>query len=216
MNIKSDIKRLELIYDQSKSTTTDFLLQEDISNFDWEKFWNYYIICEQNYYPLYESFESISRTENNDTYKVIATNGAEFLVYVNYLKPSDLDNRIINAYVSDLKDRNTIKELQHTLEKTKLPVLNVNFKDSEDNVKITGKLGNYSFSVMDGIKDSVGNSLYNRNEISPDVIYFIVKEKKKVEFFRKVFKNMFGKLDGLYVDDSNNGNFIVYFFNTNL
>ncbi|NBP16933.1 hypothetical protein EBU95_21555 [bacterium] len=211
-----DTKQLELLYEQTKSSITDFLLIENVDNFNWDKFWNYYIFCEQNFYPLYESCDLVSSTTAGDQFKVVATTGAEFEVYINYLNKSQVDNKLINAYVSDLANAKEIKRLQNTVSKTTGPILNINFRDLEHNVHITNKLGHYSFSVMSGIKDAIAKSLHSRSITAPDVIFFLVKEQRKIEFFKRVFKNLFTKLDAQYTLDTGSGYFEVYFYNSNL
>ena len=194
---------LETLYEHSQTQYTDYLLKERVDGFDWSNFWKFYIFCEQNYSCLYESFELKNKTETTDQYKVVATNGSEFEVYVNFIKPYQLDNKILNALYSDPKNKPIIRKLKNCLAQTKSPVLNVNFRDSDKNIHLTGKLGNYSFSVISGIKKSIIDSIHARNDVVPDIIYFLANknEQKKIDFFVNGFSNMFG-LHNTYVDSS--------------
>ena len=214
-SFKRDLKELELIYEKSKSYSTDFLIKECTDNFNWDNFWQNYMFCEQNYYPLYESFEKIRETNSSDEYKVVASNGMEFEVMINYHPKTVLDNYLMNAFVSNPNDRNKLKQIKDTVEKTQNPILNVNFRDDANNFHTTNKLGNYSFSVISGVKKSIADSLYNRGNIAPDILYFLVKkgEDKKVEFFQNVFKGLFGKLNDKYIDFNYSPQYnALYFF----
>lgn len=195
--------RLEALYEHSQTQYTDYLLKECVDRFDWSNFWKFYVFCEQNYSCLYEAFELKNKTKTTDEYNVIATNGMEFEVYVNYMNSYQLDDKVLNALYSDPNNKTTIHKLQKCLSDTKAPVLNVNFRDSDKNTHVTGKLGNYSFSVISGIKKAIIDSIHARNNIVPDVIFFIANknEQKKIQFFVNGFHNMFG-LNTTYIDSS--------------
>ena len=153
-----DIKNLEVLYEKMESNTTDFLQIENgkiLENFNWNKFWDGYIFCYQNFYPLYEKFEITEVTDTTDKYKVTATNGEEYELYVNFLPANELDNLIINSYMSNPKNKEEIKQLQNAISNTSNPILNINFRDSNKSISLTGKMGNYSYSVIGGIKKAI-------------------------------------------------------------
>ena len=41
---------LELVYESIKAPNYDYLLIENVDNFDWERFWEVFIICKQSLY----------------------------------------------------------------------------------------------------------------------------------------------------------------------
>ena len=131
---------------------------------------------EQNFSPLLEKFELIESTPRNDKYLITATNGMEFELYVNFLKPSDVDERILNALVFDKHHKKELEKIQEILLLTQNPIVNINFRDSEKNVSITGKVGNYSHSVIGGIKKGVLHSISNRGGTLPDIVFFFIKK----------------------------------------
>jgi len=209
-----DIKKLELLYEETCSKNTDFLLLENIDNFDYNYFWKLFIINDQNYYPLYEKFELIKTEGNSDIYEIETTNALKFSLYVNYLNKSDLDNKLISMYASNINDKKIIKEIMDIVKNTKLPILNVNFKDEHNNIKLTGNVGNYTFSVINGIKNAISQSLYNRGDFLPDVLMFYIlkSETRKLQFLEMFFGKMFNKFKNKYVDASNNEYNIIYFY----
>jgi len=209
-----DIKKLELLYEETCSKNTDFLLLENIDNFDYNYFWKLFIINDQNYYPLYEKFELIKTEGNSDIYEIETTNALKFSLYVNYLNKSDLDNKLISMYASNINDKKIIKEIMDIVKNTKLPILNVNFKDEPNNIKLTGNVGNYTFSVINGIKNAISQSLYNRGDFLPDVLMFYIlkSETRKLQFLEMFFGKMFNKFKNKYVDASNNEYNIIYFY----
>jgi hypothetical protein len=181
---------------------SDFLLLEDTNNFDWNSFWDSYFFFEQNFSPLFEKFELIDTNPRNDKYLITSTNQMEFELYVNFLKPSDVDDRVLNALMFDKDHKKELENIQEILLKTKNPIMNINFRDSDKRVSITGKAGNYSHSVISGIKKGVLNSLSNRGGNLPDIVFFFMKkdEPKKLEFFKNVFGAIFPNLRNIYID----------------
>lgn len=193
----------------------DFLLLENAENFNWNDFWDSYFFFEQNFHPLFEKFELIQSTQKNDKYLITATNGMEFELYVNFLNPSDMDDRILNALVFDKQNKKELEKIQEILLKTENPILNINFRDSEKNTNITNKVGNYSHSVIGGIKKAVLHSLSNRGGNLPDIVFFYIKkeEDRKLEFFKNVFSSIFPNLHKIYVDIFHQNYNLIYAYN---
>ena len=196
-----DDKTLEFLYEESVSKKTDYLVMENVEDFDWDYFWNRYIFCEQVFYTLFESFEKVKSSEKSDVYEIVTTNGLKFLGYINYLTVSDIDNRFINTIVGNMGDREILKALQDKIKETTQPILNVNFEDGNQETKLTGKVGNYTFSVLSGIRQSVIDSLYNRSA-SPDIMIVNINknEPKRLEIYQKFFKRCFPKFKNYYID----------------
>lgn len=214
-----DTKELEILYEKSKAILTDFLLVKSTENFDWSKFWDHYILCEQNCYPLYESFEHIKTTNISDEYKVVATNGMEYEVSINYHPRYVLDNYLLSALLSKTCNKERVEQIKNVIDKTSAPIMNVNFRDAENNIHTTNKQGNYAFSVISGVKQAITHSLHSRGGIVPDVLYFLVKhgEDKKIELFKRAYRGLFGKLTEEYVDKEYSNHYsALYFFNNNI
>ena len=197
---KKDLDVLNFLYEESCQNKTDYLVLENVENFDWEYFWNRYIFCEQVCFNLYESFERIKTSERSDVYKITTTTGLVFTGYVNYLTKEDIDNRLVNTIIGNLDDREEIKKIQDVL-KTGKSILNVNFQDSEGNTKLTGNVGNYTFSVLSGIRNSIVDSIYNRNaDISMMIVNIAKNEPRRLEIYQRFFKKCFPKFKNLYID----------------
>jgi hypothetical protein len=209
-----DDKTLEFLYEESVSKKTDYLVMENIEDFDWDYFWNRYIFCEQVFYTLFESFEKVKSSEKSDVYEIVTTNGLKFLGYINYLTISDIDNRFINTIVGNMSDREVLNALQEKIKETTQPILNVNFEDEENQTKITGKVGNYTFSVLSGIRQSIIDSLYNR-KAAPDIMIVNINknEPKRLEIYQKFFKRCFPKFKNFYIDKNFSADYdLVYIY----
>lgn len=193
---------------------TDFLILENSKDFDWNAFWDSYYFFEQNFSPLFEKFEIVESNDRTDKYKITATNGMEFELYINFLKPSDVDDRIMNALVFDRENKKELEKIQEILLKTQKPIMNINFRDSEHNVFLTGKVGNYTHSVIGGIKKAVLSSILNRGNNLPELVFFFMKkdEPKKLEFFKNTFGVIFPNLRNIYIDIFHKEYNLIYVF----
>lgn len=193
---------------------TDFLILEDSKDFNWNIFWDSYYFFEQNFSPLFEKFELTETQDRSDKYKITATNGKEFELYINFLKPSDVDDRIMNALIFDRENKKELEKIQEILLKTQKPIMNINFRDSEHNVSLTGKVGNYTHSVIGGIKKAVLSSIVNRGNNLPELVFFFIKkdEPKKLEFFKNVFSVIFPNLHNIYIDIFHKEYNLIYAF----
>ena len=205
---------LEEIYDQTVASRTDFLLLEDVTNFDWDYFWKMYIITDQNIQQLEEEFLLVKDAKEYDQYAVTASGGPKFELWVNFISKENTSNRIQGSLASNLKDGKILAEIQKRVDETDYPVLNVNFKDSENNIHLTGKVGNYTTTIIRSVKKAIVSSLYRRSEGAPDVLFFLIlkSEGRKLEFFKKAYALMFAKLVHQYTDTSDPVYDLVYFW----
>lgn len=208
-------KILELIYESTKAPNYDYLLKEDVCNFNWERFWEVFYICKQTSYSLYESFEKINFNDHTDLYHVISTNGMEFKLSVSFYDKRHLHTEFLNTLYINFEDRDFLKSLQQVLGNTKTPIVNINFQDNEGEIKTTNKLGNYAYSVIQSIKDAIITSMHERTQTFPDILYFYIlkTEKRKLDFFVKIIETMFPDFKHYYVDSKSNKQFnLVYFY----
>ena len=213
--MKNGNKVLELIYESTKAPNFDFLLLENVINFDWERFWEVFYICKQSSYVLYETFEKINSNQHTNLYSVVSTNGIPFKLAVSLYNKQHIVNEILTIIYSNFEDKEFLKELQNVLDKTTLPVLNVNFYDNQGEIKTTNKLGNYAYSVIQSIKDAVIGTIREKTTQFPDILYFYIlkTEQKKLDFFIKMIENIFPDFKHYYVDKKSNSKFdLVYFY----
>ena len=187
---------------------------EDVSNFDWDYFWQSYFFSTQGVSSLFESYRQIAKNEDGDIFVVVSSNASTFEVYINYLTQETVSGVVLKTVVSNLSDKDELSRLQQAIRTTKLPILNVNFRDSDHNTTLTGKQGNHSFSVINGVKDSIVQSVYDRLGQLPDVLYFHINklEPRKLEFFKHVFAEVFPNFKNQYTDFSYPRYDLVYFF----
>jgi len=210
-----DIKKLGLLYEECQSNITDFLLLDNVDNFNFNYFWDIYILNDQNNYPLYESFELIRSNETEDIYQIETTNKKIFTLNINYLNKTTLDNKLMGLYFIRPKDKIIINTIQTIVKNTKYPILNINFKDDNNNFNLTGNVGNYTFSVINGIRHAIIQSLNNRLLTNlPEVLYFYIlkNEDRKLEFFKTVFRKIFTNYKYQYIDDSDSKYNLIYFY----
>jgi len=215
INDMKDIKKLGLLYEECQSNITDFLLLDNVDNFNFNYFWDIYILNDQNNYPLYESFELIRSNETEDIYQIETTNKKIFTLNINYLNKTTLDNKLMGLYFIRPKDKIIINTIQTIVKNTKYPILNINFKDDNNNFNLTGNVGNYTFSVINGIRHAIIQSLNNRLLTNlPEVLYFYIlkNEDRKLEFFKTVFRKIFTNYKYQYIDDSDSKYNLIYFY----
>jgi hypothetical protein len=212
--MENDKKQLEILYEETTANKTDYLLLESVENFDWDYFWSVYTYSKQNVFTIYEKFELVESSEKSDIYKIETSNGMVFDLSVNLLNNSEISDIFMKTLVGNLADRTVLNSLGDSIKNTRLPILNINFKDSDGGFQLTGKVGNYSFSVINGIKKSIIQTVHNRFGKYPDILFFYIdkKEDRKLEFFKNVFKNIFPNFKNQYIDTTNPKYNLVWFF----
>lgn len=206
---------LELVYESTKAPNYDYLLIENVDNFDWERFWSVFYICKQCLTPLYESFEKVDSNEYTDLYEVVATNGMSFKLSVSLYDKQHVYKDLLSTLFMNFEDRHFLTGLQKAVDETDHPIITINFKDSQDEIRTTNKLGNYAYSVVQSIKDAIVTSLYERNKRFPDVLYFFIlkSEQRKLDFFVKMIERIFPRFKNYYIDENSDNELnLVYFY----
>ena len=206
---------LELVYESTKAPNYDYLLIENVDNFDWERFWEVFIICKQSLYSLYESFEKIDSNEYSDLYEVIATNGKKFKLIVCFHGKPGFYQSLLRTLAANYEDRDYLVYLQNVAEQASKPIISVNFQDDQGSIQTTNKLGNYAFSVIQSIIDAVTTSLHERGQRLPDILYFYIlkSEQRKLNFFIKAIENVFPHFKNYYIDKNSDNKFnLAYFY----
>lgn len=210
-------KDLKLVFEHTIALRTDFLLLEDVDNFDWDFFWSSFYGGLQDSQLFCESVELSSQTEKTDIYKIVLSDGSEFELFINFLTKSDADGTIMSSVISNLDQQEILADLTMAVKNSEAPVLNINFRDSQGNVKLTGLVGNRSFSVIRGVQKGIIQSITKRTKKWPDVLFFYIskQEERKLEFFKRVFIHMFPTLNMEWVDTTNSVYNLAYFWKTN-
>jgi hypothetical protein len=210
----NSFKHLENLYEQVRINKNDFLLLENVQNFDWDHFWNCFIVEDQNNSFLFERLEKISTSETSDIWEIETSNGLIFSVSINFLEKVDVSDRILGTLISNLSYAEQLKSLQEAVKKTNQPILNVNFTDSENNYALTNKVKNYTFFVLKGVKTAITRSLHERTGTIPDVLffYFLKSEQKKFELFKRLFADCFSQLTNNFVDENSSAQYDLAYF----
>jgi hypothetical protein len=207
---------LEHIYESMKATDYDFLLLENVDNFNWNRFWEVFSVCQQALHPVYESFERIDQNETTDLYEVIATNGMKFKLSISFMSKTSVLPQILNSRFHNLDNQEFNQTLRAAYDRTNQPIMSVSFQDEQGEIRTTNKLGNYAFSVIQGIKDAIVLSLHDRGHELPDILFFhILKtEDRKLKFFINVFEEKFPNFCHCFVDCNSNKTFDVVYFHS--
>ena len=206
---------LELVYESTKAPNYDYLLIENVDNFNWDRFWSVFYTCKQCLTPLYESFEKKDSNEYTDLYEVVATNGMSFKLSVSLYDKQHVYKDLLSTLFMNFEDRHILADLRKAVDKTEHPIITINFKDSQDEIKTTNKLGNYAYSVIQSIKDAIVTSLHERNERFPDVLYFFIlkSEQRKLDFFVKMIERIFPRFKNYYIDENSDNELnLAYFY----
>jgi hypothetical protein len=211
--MNKEFKHLEDLYERVRNKA-DFLLLEDVENFDWDYFWDCFIVEDQNNCLLFERLEKKSTSETSDNWEIETNNGLIFNVSVNFLKKADVSDRLLSTLISNLSEKEHLKSLQEAIDKTNQPIINVNFTDSENNYSLTNKAKNYSFYVLKGVKIAIIRSLHERMGTVPDVLffYFLKKEHRKFELFKRLFADCFPQLINSYTDKNSSAKYDLAYF----
>jgi hypothetical protein len=207
-------KHLESLYEQVRINKNDFLLSENVQSFDWDHFWNCFIVEDQNNSLLFERLEKTSTSETSDNWEIETSSGLIFNVSINFLKKADVSDRILGTLISNLSHAEQLKSLQEAIKKTNQPILNVNFTDSENNYALTHKVKNYTFFVLKGVRTAITRSLHERTGTIPDVLffYFLKSEQKKFELFKRLFADCFSQLTNNFVDEKSSAKYDLAYF----
>ena len=207
---------LELVYESTKDPNYDYLLIENVDNFDWERFWEVFIICKQSLYPLYESFEKVDSNANTDLYDVIATNGTPFRLSITFHNKSHFYQLLLRTISSNFGHKDYLTQLQNVAEETSNPIMSISFEDGQGSIRTTNKLGNYAYSVIHSIENAIITSIHERSgQRLPDILYYYIlkSEQRKLNFFIKAIENVFPHFKNYYIDENSDNKFnLAYFY----
>jgi hypothetical protein len=199
-----DAKHLEILYEEVKFPNLDYLLLEDKSNFDWDEFFHQFNVRECMYQDLLcEAFELSKSDSDRDIYTITTTAGAKFRLSINFTNKESFDSRLMNMYLDYKGSTKIIDSLKNTINKTQQPIIHLVFEDEEHNLHKTGKGGNYTYSILSGVKRSIQDSFKRRNYVS-DVIFYQVRKNEidRKELYEKFFgRNFLLYLNNKFVND---------------
>jgi hypothetical protein len=209
-----DTKKIQLLYEETLAKQTDYFLLENVENFNWDGFWNRYYFCESMYCYLFEEYKKLEEEsdQNKDVYEITLSNNLKFKVFLNFLDKNKLQNQLMFTMMNYKNEQTS--NLYNTFKNTNKDILNISFEDGNREVTLTGNVGNYTYSVLSGIKQSILNSLTTRN-IKPDILVLYVKknESKRLKVYQKFFKNIFTFLDSKLIDEKyDNEHYLTYFW----
>jgi hypothetical protein len=89
----------------------------------------------------------------------------------------------------------------------------LSFVDAADNMKLTGKVGHYTFSVMKGIEQSVRDSFLNNQDkkVFMIMLYVHKTEEKRLQLYSKMITNKLITFKNEVIDKNTDAtNYIMY------
>ena len=208
-----DQKHLHLIYDSAVVSKTDYFLLEDVSNFDWLIFFERYAFYQQTFHYLLEDFQKVLSSNEQDVYEIQTKKDLKFNLYVNFLSKNNISNRILSSIVSNLQDE-SLKDVQKVAKLTKHPIVHVAFEDENKNTHLTNKVGLQTFSVLGDVERALKAS-FDERTFRPDlmIIYIKKNEERRLEVYKRFFKQIFANLSRVYVDETASKDYnLVYCF----
>jgi hypothetical protein len=213
--MNADQIEIQLLYEKMLYKHLDYLLIENVDNFDWNEFFRQYKMAYYNYNPkcIFEDYKRIESTDKADIYKIFFKEhlDLDFTLQINLLPKKYLEDKILTLTYS-VKSPVLIKDLKNTIEKTKENILYVAFQDKNQNKNITGEVGNYSWSVMKGVEHCILDHYTFRNSL-PDILIFRVykNENRRIELYKNFFKNVVAHgLTNTLIDDSDSQILEIY------
>ena len=222
-------KRLEEIYNEINIITFnnheyDILLDNHITNEKIEHFLqNYSKICfmeafsEGNVEEVFIN-KSISHG-TQDQFKFIINN-IEFYVNVFYYDSIFIADRVDYHILKNYNNVEHINHLRHirgVLNKYKdKKVCYFDFRERNIEMKLTGKVKEFSYTVLGSVSRAIRQSFRDRKRIlDVNTIYYLVskeaKEQKRLEIYKKLIGYELSNYNHTYVDAfSDDKNYIVY------
>jgi hypothetical protein len=192
--MKSDCSNITVLYESILYKNLDYLLLDNVDNFNWDIFFERYDFDKSN---IFESFINLGDTPINQTGSFkrkyeIDINNLKFYVHIAVHLLSDIRNSLSSNLIGLNKDSNSYKSLSEIVNMTKLHpdsyMCNIYFEDSNNNIKLTGSVGNYSLSVLRNVERCVKDLIHDKN-IQKDIqiLSFQVdkRETKRINLYRQ-------------------------------
>ena len=189
------------IYD-SYLQSYDYLLIEDVTNFNWDTFFERYFF--ESFY-IFEKVTLISDIPNNfgeDSadfkYKVELSNGQKFIVDIAMLLASNCIMQI-----RDDIQQNMSKGIDHTAkqleavkrcleDKKDQYVCICSFKDDKNRLNVTGAVGKYSASVLKSVERAIKETLYHSRYKSKTCMFAFISSKAESKR-HELYKQLIGR-----------------------
>ncbi len=190
---------------------------------DWKYIFSVYEKCHQ--LQILEKLEFSSETKKDrvteHNYKIETKSGKSFSVLISYYNP-DSSYEIANSSETLAKQKrnntlaNEFEILKNKLKKDDSKICIINFIDSYARNTLTNEVNYESFEVFASLKDSLMDSLLNKNMIEDlSAISFRISknEGKRRELYIKMFNRYLGKLfPVIFEDNITNEDYEILYF----
>lgn len=176
----------QAIYD-SYMHAYDYLLLEDVTNFNWDTFFERYFF--ESFY-IFEKVTLISDIPNNfgeDSadfkYEIELSNNKKFIVDISMLLASSCIRQIHNDIQQNMSNnfKHTAEQLaavKQCLESKKNQYVCVcSFKDDKGRLNVTGEVGKYSVSVLKSVESAIKETLYHSRYKSKTCMFAFISSK---------------------------------------
>jgi hypothetical protein len=190
---------------------------------DWEYIFSVYEKSSQ--LDILEKFEFSSETKNSrvteHNYNIETKSGKSFSVLISYYNP-DSSYEIANSSETSAKHKknntlaNEFEILKNKLRTDDSKICIINFIDSDARNTLTNEVNYESFEVFASLKDSLMDSLLNKNMIvNLSAISFRIakNEDKRRELYIKMFTRYLGKhFPVIFEDNITNADYNIIYF----
>jgi hypothetical protein len=193
--MKSDSVKIKVLYESILYKNLDYLLLDNVDDFNWELFFQRYNFDKSN---IFESFINLGDTPINQSgsfkrkYEIVINKNLKFYVHVAVHLLSDIQNSLSSNLIGLNKDSESYKSLSNLIDITKLHpdsyMCNVYFEDSNNNINLTGSVGNYSLSVLRNVERCVKDVIHDKNlQKNIQIISFQVdkNESKRINLYKQ-------------------------------
>lgn len=127
-----------------------------------------------------------------------------------------IDKKVLEAEIKNYPILSSLKNIQTIIQPNlKNSVALISFVDVDNNMKLTGKVGHYTFSVMKGIEQSVRDSLIHHQDekVFMLMIYVNKTESKRLSLYSQMISRKLPRFKNEVIDwDTNPTNCIMYRF----
>jgi len=221
--MNNDIKKINILYESMLYKNLDYLLLEEVENFDWDSFFERYEFDKCN---IFESFRILQDTEltKNGSFKrkyEIDINDIKFYVYLSMHILSDLEKsystNLLGLDKHSERSKPVLEILNIIKEYPDSYMINIYFEDSDSNVKLSGTVGNYSLSVLRNVERCLSDFIYSKNLLSnTKIISFQVdkNESRRIKLYdqfmiRCGYINFF---PNIIIDNITNKNYVKLYY----
>ena len=193
----NDVNKIQVLYENILYKNLDYLILDNVDGFNWDLFFERYQFDISN---IFESFANLGDTPINQSGSFkrkyeITVNNLKFYVHVAIHLLSDIKNSFSSGLIGLNKVSDSYRSLSDIIQIMTLNpdcyMCNVYFEDSNNNIKLSGVVGNYSLSVLRNVERCVKDTIQDKNlQKNIQILSFQVdkNESKRINLYRQFMR----------------------------